>query len=121
MQKPTAEQQEAWDLAQIHQRRSRLVAKPIGGVIRRLLASSGYAETEAVAQLQARWEQAVGPTLAGLSRLGNVSRGALQVEVANSATMQEIHFRKKQILTALQAQATTSKISSLRIRVGKFD
>lgn len=121
MPEPTAEQQEAWNLAQIHQRRSRLVAKPIGGVIRRLLSSSGYAESQSAAQLQAQWEQAVGPQLAKLSRPGNVSRGVLLVEVANSALMQEIHFRKKQILTAFHGQAATQKITGLRIRIGKFD
>ncbi len=121
MREPTPEQQEAWDLAQIHQRRTRLVAKPIGGVIRRLMASSGYSETQATAQLQQHWEQAVGEILAKLSRPGNISRGALQVEVANSATMQEIHFRKKQILESLRSSTANSGIASLRIRVGKFD
>ncbi len=120
MAEPTPEQREAWDLAQIHQRRSRLVAKPIGTVMRRVLASSGYGETQAAAQLQAAWEQAVGAELAQLSRPGNVSRGSLQVHVANSAMMQEVHFRKKQILAALQKQAGTLKITDLKIRVSDW-
>ncbi len=121
MQEPTAEQREAWELSQIHQRRTRLVAKPIGGVIRRLLATSGYAESQSTAQLQSQWDQAVGPTLARLSRPGKVSRGALTVEVANSATMQEIHFRKKQIIAALRNDATGKQITNLKIRVGNFE
>lgn len=120
MQEPTNEQREAWNLAQIQQRRSRLVAKPIGSVIRRLMASSGYAESQSTALLQSQWEQAVGPTLTGLSRIGSVKRGVLTVEVANSATMQEIHFRKKQILAVLHNDAATKQIINLKIRVGKF-
>ena len=121
MKEPTEEQREAWNLAQIQQRRSRLVAKPISSIIRQRLASSGYAESQFSAQLQAQWEQAVGPALAKLSRLGSVTRGALTVEVANSASMQEIHFRKKQILTAFQEDAAAKQITDLKIRVGKFD
>ena len=120
MAEPTPEQREAWDLAQIHQRRSRLVAKPIGTVLRRVLASSGYGETQAVAQLPAAWKQVVGAELAQLSRPGNVSRGSLQVHVANSATMQEVHFRKKQILAALQKQVGTLKVTDLKIRVSDW-
>lgn len=120
MPEPTPEQREAWDLAQIHQRRSRLVAKPIGSVVRRLLASSGYGETQGAAQLLELWQQAVGPELAKLSRPGNVARGTLQVHVANSAVMQELHFRKKQILAELQSVGTTSKITALKIRVDQW-
>ena len=121
MPEPTPEQREAWDLAQIHQRRSRLVAKPIGSVVRRLLASSGYAETQGAAQMLEQWQQAVGPELAKLSRPGNVARGILQIHVANSAVMQEVHFRKKQILSKLQKVATTGNITELKIRVDPWE
>lgn len=118
MQEPTAEEREAWDLAQIHQRRSRLVAKPIGSVVRNLLSSSGYAESQAAVELQRHWTAAVGPILAPLSRVGNVSRGTLLVVVANSATMQELHLQKRQLLSYLQTHLPNAKIKDLRIRVG---
>ncbi len=121
MQEPTQEEREAWDLASIRQRRSRFVAKPIGNVVRRLLASSGYGDTQAAAQLQHAWNEAVGPTLAKLSRPGNVSRGALQIQVANSAAMQEIHFCRKQILASLRANPSTANISDFKIRIGQFE
>ncbi len=120
MPEPTPEQREAWDLAQIHQRRSRLVAKPIGGMMRRLLASTGYGETQGAAELLEQWKQAVGPELAAHSRPGNLARGTLQVHVANSAIMQEIHFRKKQILHKLQKLGTATKITDLKIRVSQW-
>jgi predicted nucleic acid-binding Zn ribbon protein len=119
MDELNADQQEEWDLAQIRQRPSRFRAKPIGSMIRRLMSSSGYGETQAAEQLREQWSEAVGSTLANLSRPGNVSRSVLHVHVANSAVMQEIHFRKKQILVKLQSASV--KISELRIRVGPID
>lgn len=121
MREPTAEQIEAWNLAQIHQRRSRLTAKPIGSMVRRLIESSGYAETQSAALLQDQWEKTVGETLAKLSRPGGLSKGVLLVVVANSATMQELHFRKKQVLADLRSHAHGSKITDLKIRVGPID
>ncbi len=121
MSEPTPDEREAWELATIRQRRSRLVAKPIGSVVRRLMESSSYGETQAAAHLQAAWEKAVGPVLAKLSRPGNITRGALQIHVANSAAMQEIHFCRKQILSSLQASPVAEKITDLKIRIGQFD
>jgi predicted nucleic acid-binding Zn ribbon protein len=122
MDEPSVEQREAWDLAQIKQRRSRLFAKPIGSVVRRLMNSSGYGETKAAEQLQECWQRAVGAELARLSRPGNVSRGILLVNVANSAVMQEIHFRKKRVLAALRSEAVGMKsITDIRIRIARFD
>ena len=117
MSEPSPEQQEAWNLAQIRQRRSRTVAKPMSGFVRRWLSDHGYAETQAAAELEAHWRQAVGPELAPLTRIGSVSRGKLLVEVANGTVMQELHFRKKQILTALQSTAGGQRISDLRLRL----
>jgi predicted nucleic acid-binding Zn ribbon protein len=112
------EQQEQWDLAQIRQRRSRLHAKPIGTVMRRLMASSGYGETQAALQISEVWREAVGSSLADVSRPGTVSRGVLLVYAANSAVMQELHFRKADVIRAIQSRLSTSAIRDLRIRVG---
>ncbi len=121
MKEPTPQEREAWDLAQIRQRKSRLIAKPIGNVIRGLLSSTGYAETQAAALLQQQWEAAVGAELSAVSRPGNVTRGVLQVYAASSPAMQELHFRKKQILAGLTANPALSQIRELKIRVGTFE
>lgn len=118
MQEPTAEEREAWDLTQIRQRRSRLVAKPISSVVRSLLSSTGYAESQAAVELQRHWTAAVGPTLAPLSRVGNLSRGVLLIVVANSATMQELHLQKRQLVGYLQTHLPNAKIKDLKIRLG---
>ena len=118
MDEPTPQQQEEWDLAQIRQRRSRLHAKPIGSVVRRLMTQSGYGQTQSTELLQQKWTEAVGTSLAPLSRPGVVKRGVLQVQVADSATLQELSFCKKQIIASLRQAFPDWQISDVRLRVG---
>ncbi len=118
---PTEEEIEAWNLSQIHQRRSNLHAKPIGTVMRNLMAQRGYAAIQATSELHEKWSEIVGEVLAGMTCPGNVSRGSLQVVVSDSGAMQELSFRKKQILAALKSKLPEAKVEDLRFRVGKVN
>lgn len=117
---PTSDEDEAWNLSQIRQRRSRLNAKPIGSMIRTLMARSGYGQTQAVEELLTQWRLAVGPSLAESTRPGNISRGVLQVLVADSSSLQELHLCRKQILAALKGAIPQAGITDLRGRVGSL-
>ncbi len=121
MPDPTPEQQEAWDLSQIKQRHSRLNAKPIGSVIRNLMARRGYGQTQAIDELLHHWRQAVGPTLANSTRPGNVSRGVLQVWVADSPSLQELSMCKRQVLQALQTAMPQAGFVDLRPKIGAIN
>lgn len=121
MQEPNESQQEAWNLAQIKQRRSRLVAKPIGSVVRRLMTQSGYGQTQAAAELNSHWAAAVGAELAERSRPGNVSRGVLNVNVSDSATMQELYFRKREIILHLKNAMPSLNLKDIRTRVARMN
>jgi len=114
---PTPEQQEQWELQQIKQGNSRLFARPIGSVMRKLLAEKGYAAVQASQELADAWPQAAGESLARFTRPGKLSRGVLLVEVANSLVLQEIHFEKSRILKALQTALPAHKFNDLRFRV----
>ncbi len=118
---PTEEEIEAWNLAQIHQRRSNLHAKPIGTVMRKLMAQRGYAAIQATTELHEKWSEIIGEVLAGMTCPGNVSRGTLLVVVSDSGAMQELSFRKKQILAELKVKLPEAKIEDLRFRVGKVN
>jgi predicted nucleic acid-binding Zn ribbon protein len=118
---PTEEEIEAYNLSQIHQRSSNLFAKPINSVMRRLMSQKGYSALQATNQLGEHWNAVVGDVLARMTRPGNVSRGVLLVSVSDSGAVQELHFRKKQILNALQSRLPDAKIQDLRFRVSKFD
>lgn len=118
MQRQESESEEQWNLSQIRPRPSRLNAKPIGSVVRRLMAQSGYGQTQANEQLASHWKHAVGETLASLTRPGKISRGILLVHAADSATMQELVFQKRQIVSALQRAMPESKLTDIRARIG---
>ncbi|QDV25156.1 DUF721 domain-containing protein [Aureliella helgolandensis] len=114
---PLTPEQEAWTLAQIKQRRSRLEAKPIGSVVRRLMTKSGYGQTQATSEMQKHWAAAVGPVLAERSRPGNLSRGVLLVYVSDSGTMQELYFCKRKIIASLQTAMPSIQLKDIRTRV----
>ena len=118
---PTEEELEAWNLSQIQQRGSNLHAKPIGSVMRKLMSQRGYAAIQASNDLSSHWKEIVGEVLASLTCPGNISRGTLQVIVSDSGAMQELTFRKKQILTALKTKLPEAKVEDLRFRIGRVN
>ena len=117
MAEPTQEQIDQWNLSQIKQTRSRLHAKPIGTMIRRLMSQRGYGQTQAVDQLEAAWKEAAGPTLGKVSKAGKISRGVLTVFVNSSSSLQELHLAKRQLVASLNQALPGSKITDIRGRV----
>ena len=113
----TNSQQELYDLAQIHQVKSRLNAKPIKSVIKRLMSERGYAAEQASQITLEHWRSTVGPELSRHSRPGNVRRGILYVEVSDSIVLQELHFQKTRIIKQLQACLPYAKIKGLQARI----
>jgi predicted nucleic acid-binding Zn ribbon protein len=120
LREPTPEEREQFDLAQIKQSNSRLFARPISSVMRKLLAEKGYGAVEAAQGLIDVWPSLVGAKLAAATRVGKVSKGVLHVEVNSSLALQEVHFQKSTILKALQTQLPAHKITDLRFRIAAF-
>lgn len=118
---PTPEEQERWDLAQIKQGNSRLFARPIKSIVRRLLSKEGYGAIESMQQLLDQWPSIVGGELAKVTRPQKVSRGVLLVLVRNSQANHEINFQKTKILTAVQAAAPGVKLNRVRFQVVEYD
>ncbi|MEM8736720.1 MAG: DUF721 domain-containing protein [Planctomycetota bacterium] len=109
---------EEWELASIRQRPSRLNPKPIGSVVKRLLAQRGYGETRSNQRLAEEWARAAGSDLAKLTKPANIVRGNLVVYAQNSAAMQELAFSQPQILKALQQGLPEMNIKGIRPRIG---
>ena len=114
---PTPEEREQWELAQIKQGHSRLFARPIGSVMRKLLGEKDYLSVQSAQDVVDAWTRIVGEPLAKSTRPGKVSKGVLLVEVASSLALQEIHFQKTRILKALQADLPAYKLVDLRFRI----
>jgi predicted nucleic acid-binding Zn ribbon protein len=97
---------------------SRLGPERIGQVLTELFARRGYARVRAESALAEAWREAAGEVLAEQTRPGLARRGILAVQVANSVMLQELSFRKHEILDRLARLAPQEKIVDLRCRVG---
>jgi predicted nucleic acid-binding Zn ribbon protein len=118
MEPTREEQQEAWNLSQIRQRPSNLNAKPIGSLVRTLMARRGYGQTQASEELERQWKLAAGQTLGAYSRPAAISKGVLNIVVDSSSALQELHFSKKQILKQLNAAMPQANIRDIRGKIG---
>lgn len=117
LREPTPEEREKWELAQIKQGHSRLFARPIGSVMRKLLAEKDYGTVQSAQDLLDAWSRVVSPSLVKATRPGKITKGVLLVEVANSLALQEIHFDKNRILKELQKELPAHKLVDMRFRI----
>ncbi len=90
----------------------------IGDVVNQLIARRGYMQTLAADELRDAWRQAVGTEFAQESVPGVIRRNVLEVIVADSALMQELTFRKTELLGSLQRQLPHLRLKDVRFRVG---
>lgn len=100
--------------------RGRRSAEPIqiGKVVSEFIALKGLAQVEGQAQLQKAWREVAGEVIAKSSATIGLSRGILQIGVANNALLSELaSFHKRELLEKLQAQHPHLKVKDLRFRL----
>jgi predicted nucleic acid-binding Zn ribbon protein len=90
----------------------------MGEVLSQLLARRGFARLESGARLEQAWQAAAGSVISARSRVGGIRRGVLQVLVADSVLVQELTFRKQELVERLRQQLPDDHIRDLRFRVG---
>jgi hypothetical protein len=96
---------------------TRLGATKIATLLKRVIQQRGYAAVQSADALKEAWVAAVGDDLSGKTRLGKVSRGALQVFVSNHVVKTELDFRVKEILRTLQDRLPDFGVQRLTVRV----
>ncbi len=92
----------------------------IGEVLVDLLAQRGYAQTKSIDDCLAAWQDVAGD-LSQHTLPGGLKRGVLQITVRNSAALQELTFRKQELLTGIGRALPHHRIVDLRFRIGCFD
>ena len=97
------------------------VPRHVREVLSRHLSRRGYAQIQAVAELQSFWRSVVGPQWAEDSRPGALRRGVLEVLVRNSTVLQELTFRKRQLLQQLAENEQGMEFKNLKFRVGEIE
>jgi len=117
---PTADDTADFAARRERERRREYARRPkrIGDVLAELITARGYGRIEADRQFDAAWQAAAGEQLARSSRAGKLRRGKLEVTVANSTTMQELNYEKRNILVRLQERLPDAKIRDIRFRIG---
>jgi len=93
--------------------------KEIRNVIAQLVQRKGYAQVRAAGERDKAWQAAVGEPFDSLTRVAGIRRGVFEVLVANSLMMQELTFRKEELLSNLQDRLPEEGIKQLRFRLGK--
>lgn len=93
----------------------------IARVVAELTMRRGLGQVGAAEQFRRAWEQLVGAELATQSRVASLSRGVLEVVVSGSVVLQELTFRKGELLQAIQSQVPGNTVRDIRFRVGTLD
>ncbi|QDT67106.1 hypothetical protein MalM25_00030 [Planctomycetes bacterium MalM25] len=98
--------------------------KGIASVLASVMAKRGYAASRAADEMNAAWrevaEDVLGdPALSGQTAVGRLSRGRLEVTVANHVVMQEINFHRPRLLEAMQQSRPEARITAIRFKVGR--
>lgn len=91
--------------------------KRIDNVLAQVVQRKGYAQLRAAGEREEAWQAAVGE-VASQTRLGSFRRGVLEVLVANSLLLQELTFRKEDLLKKLQQALPDTGVRQIKFRVG---
>jgi len=90
----------------------------VSAALSELIQRRGYARTLGQAQLRSVWEEVAGPDVARQTRVTGINRGALQVEVSNSALLSKlVSFGRPGLLSALRERHPELKIKDLKFRL----
>jgi len=95
--------------------------KQIGNVIAQLVQRKGYAQVRAAGERDEAWRKSVGEPLVVSTRVAGIRRGVFEVLVANSLMMQELTFRKEELLSDLRDRLPEEGIKQLRFRLGNIE
>ncbi len=93
--------------------------EPLAEVLSRLFTARGWGRRQGRLHLASAWAEAAGPDYAPHTRVLNLRRGILEIEVANAIMLQEIaHFHKRRLLEQLRQRLPGTPVSDLRFRAG---
>ena len=91
--------------------------RKMADVLSELLARTGCARVRASEGLEQAWRGIVKAPLAEYTKLGHLRRGTLDVYVTHSPMLQELSFRKAELLRSLTDRLPEQGIKDLRFRL----
>src|SRR5262245_9425928 len=95
--------------------------EPISEILSRLFVARGWGRRQSRLHLERAWAEAVGAEHAKQTRVGNLRRGILEVEVNSPILLQELaHYHKRQLLQKLRETLAEQTINDIRFRAGSW-
>lgn len=93
--------------------------KKAGTLAGRVIGRYGVAAEQGTQDLEHAWKEATGKEFDGLTQVGSKKNTRLEVICSNSMVMQQLAFKKKQIIQDLNQLNPTAQIKELTFRIGK--
>ena len=93
----------------------------IGEVLGELAGACGFGRVLAMGRWELAWRKIVGRELARHTQVNFPRRGVLEVTVAHSVVLQELAFRKEELLQMLLREVPDEPLRDIRFRLGKVD
>ena len=90
--------------------------KKLGNVLAQVVQQKAYAQIRTTNARDKAW-QGVAGEFASVTQVGPLRRDTLEILVANSLLMQELTFRKEELIKKLLTALPDTKIKQLRFRV----
>ncbi len=91
--------------------------RSIGSWVNQLLARRGYAQVTVNEAMASVISEVLGEGLENAFQIGNLKAGKLQIYTEDSVTLQELNFRKRDILAAIRRSFPDSNVSEVRFRI----
>ncbi|MDR0871116.1 MAG: DUF721 domain-containing protein [Planctomycetaceae bacterium] len=90
----------------------------LGDVLPSLIVRYGLQNKRNTEHLTASWSEAVGEPFSNVSRVSALKRGVLEITVSHNAFIQELLFRQKELLAAMQESNPDEKIRKIKFITG---
>jgi predicted nucleic acid-binding Zn ribbon protein len=111
---------QANDLTRQRQRFKRRPQRP-ANILSQLMARKGYGQHKTNNEIDEVWNAVVGEKWQSKTRVGNISRGVLEVFVSSPAVNQRLGFQKKKLLAELTKRLPQNKIKDIKFSLGSIE
>ena len=111
---------QATDLTNQRRRFKRRPKRP-ANILSQLMARKGYGQKKTNDELDDTWKAIVGEKWQTKTRVGNVSRGVLEVFVSSAAVNQHLGFQKKKLIAELIKRVPQNKIKDIKFSLGSIE
>lgn len=116
-------EQEGWTDVQNHLNRFGNKGKKeqtLKSIVNRIVAKRGLAGNQGNQQVSDCWHSLLPPNMDKKTRVGNIKRGTLEIQVSDPATLQQLNFLKAQLLKQMKQKLPAVNLKNFRLKLGNF-